>query len=118
MFRLSTTSVLLRGVAVVYFIAFASLLPQILGLIGSNGILPVGAYLQHIHGQLGIHSYWMLPSVAWISSSNTFLVLICWLGIAASIALFVGFVPFACLILLWILYRSEERRVGKECRSR
>ena len=34
-------SVLLRGLAIVYLIAFASMLPQINGLVGSNGILPI-----------------------------------------------------------------------------
>ena len=35
-----TRSLFLRGLALVYFIAFASLIPQILGLIGEHGIVP------------------------------------------------------------------------------
>jgi len=41
-------SIFLRGLGIVYFIAFASLLPQILGLIGSNGILPIDPYLRAV----------------------------------------------------------------------
>src|SRR5437764_14957029 len=43
----------LRLLGVVYFIAFVSLWMQVDGLVGDNGILPIGHYLQAAHAQLG-----------------------------------------------------------------
>ena len=65
-----TNSILLRGLAVVYLIAFASLLPQIHGLIGAHGILPVSSFFDQVHHQLGFAGYWMLPSLVWIHPTD------------------------------------------------
>jgi len=47
----------LRGLAIVYLIAFISLLLQVNGLIGSNGILPVSDYLDTIDSEYGNTGY-------------------------------------------------------------
>src|SRR4051794_6951221 len=101
-----TNSLFLRGVALVYFIAFVSLLPQISGLIGAHGILPANSFLDAIHHQLGIEGYWLFPTLTWINSSNTFLLFMCWAGAGLSVLLFTGFIPVPALIGLWILYLS------------
>ena len=49
-------SAFLRGLAIVYFIAFISLLPQIDGLVGANGILPVRSFLQTVREEYGIYA--------------------------------------------------------------
>ena len=41
-------SVFLRGLALIYLIAFVSLLPQMSGLIGSHGILPAHDFLEGV----------------------------------------------------------------------
>ena len=74
-------SVFLRGLAVIYLIAFASLLPQISGLIGSNGILPAHDYLQNLRSDYGAGAYGLFPTLAWLNSSDTFLHLMVWAGI-------------------------------------
>jgi len=49
-----STWLFLRALGLIYGIAFASLGVQILGLVGSSGILPITNYLQAIQNQLGI----------------------------------------------------------------
>src|SRR5437867_12860865 len=83
-----TNSMLLRGLAVVYLIAFASLLPQIHGLIGAHGILPVSSFFDQVHHQLGFAGYWMLPSLVWIHPTDRLLISMCWAGIVVSIVAF------------------------------
>ena len=75
-----TRSLFLRGIGVVYLIAFLILAPQIIGLIGEHGILPVQAY------------------------SDTALLAICWSGAALAIALIVGVLPVPAAIGLYVLY--------------
>src|SRR4051812_17685749 len=101
-------SILLRSLAIIYLIAFLSFLPQINGLIGSNGILPVHDYLEGIHTDYGRTAYLYLPTLAWINSGDTFLHLLTWAGVALSAALFVGVVPIASAIGLYVLYLSID----------
>src|SRR5438552_13072912 len=86
-------SAFLRGLAIVYFIAFISLLPQIDGLVGANGILPVRSFLQTVREEYGTTAYWYFPTLAWLSSSNTFLHILIWSGILLSAALFARVLP-------------------------
>src|SRR5690349_14941707 len=92
--------IVLRALGLIYYSAFFSLLFQVTGLIGPNGILPAKDYLQYLGQHLGtVERYWYAPTVFWLGSSDFALKLVCWIGMAAAV-------------------RSEERRVGKECRSR
>jgi len=101
-----STSLFLRGLALVYFIAFASLIPQIAGLIGSNGILPASGYLTAVGMQFGSERYVVLPTVFWFNSSDAFLRVVCWVGAGLAAVFFMGIAPLPILVLLWILYLS------------
>ena len=101
-------SVFLRGLAIVYLIAFASLLPQVDGLIGSNGILPVNDYLDTIDSEYGNTGYALFPTLAWFDSSNTFLHVMIWAGMALAILLFARVLPLVTAIGLWVLYLSLD----------
>jgi hypothetical protein len=101
-------SALLRGLAIVYFIAFISLLPQIDGLVGSNGILPVRSFLQTVHEEYGTTGYFYFPTLAWLNSSNMFLHIFIWSGILLSIALFARVLPLPATIALYLLYLSMD----------
>jgi hypothetical protein len=81
-------------------------MPQIMGLIGSNGILPATSYLEAARQQLGTERFWTLPTLAWISSSDMSLRLMCWSGVVLSIALLAGIAPIFMLSALWALYLS------------
>src|SRR5215467_4208040 len=102
----SSPTVFLKALALIYFIAFASLIPQILPLIGTNGIQPAHSFLSAAQQQLGSERFWTLPTLAWISSSDIVLKAICWAGVALSIMLFAGIAPLATLFGLWLLYLS------------
>lgn len=101
-----TRSLFLRGLALVYFFAFLSLLPQITGLIGEKGILPAAGYLQHIRSAIGSGAYLAFPTLAWFNSSDTFLFAMAWAGIVFAAALFFRLVPFVSLVALYVLYLS------------
>jgi lipase maturation factor 1 len=101
-------SVFLRGLAVIYLIAFASLLPQVSGLIGSQGILPVHNFLTAVHSEYGRSGYAAFPTLAWFSSSDTFLFVMLWSGIVLAVMLLIGILPLPATIGLYVLYLSID----------
>jgi hypothetical protein len=104
---LITRSLFLRTLGVIYLIAFASLLIQIKGLIGSQGILPAEDFLNVLRPNLGSERFTLLPSLFWFTgTSDTALQLVCVSGIAAAILLIAGLAPLPLLIILWVLYLS------------
>src|SRR5437667_5347235 len=63
----------LSALGLVYLIAFVSLWTQIDGLVGANGILPISDHLSLARNEIGFKAFWILPTLCWINSSNTFL---------------------------------------------
>ncbi len=97
----------LRGLGVIYFSAFYSLLFQIKGLIGPRGILPAPDYLAAVAEQLpGWQRWWFAPTVLWWSSSDHALMVLCWLGLAASVATMLNLWPRACLVVCFVCFLS------------
>jgi hypothetical protein len=96
----------LRLLGVVYLIAFLSLLPQLSGLIGSNGILPAGWLLDAVREQLGPERYWLFPTLAWLNAGDAFLHLLAWGGALGALLLILDVAPAPLLILLWVFYLS------------
>jgi predicted DCC family thiol-disulfide oxidoreductase YuxK len=101
-----TSSLFLRGLALVYFVAFISLIPQIIGLIGEHGILPARDYLETIRSEFGGNRYAIFPTLAWLNSSNVFIQAMCWSGAVLAIALLVGVAPIPVAAGLYVLYLS------------
>ncbi len=91
-----------------FLAAFASLLPQISGLIGTNGILPAGLFLKAVSRQLGsgVIAWWQVPTLAWLNSGTLFLQALCAAGIVFSCFLILGRGMRFSLIALWVLYLS------------
>ena len=96
----------LRLLGIIYFIAFVSLLVQLSGLIGSNGILPAENFLEAVRAGSGAESYLNLPTLAWLSASDGFLHFLAFAGAALAVLLILGIAQAPVLILLWILYLS------------
>ena len=96
----------LRFLGIAYLVAFTSLWPQLLGLVGSHGILPVHSFLKAVHEQIGLEGIPLLPSVFWANASDTFLQLLCGSGIVLSILLVLGVAQIAVLFFLWCSYLS------------
>ncbi len=94
----------LRLLALVYLLAFASLAPQILGLVGADGLLPAAGYLDRAHGLWGAAAWYRLPTPLWLWPGDAFLVGACWLGMALSAAALAGVAPRAVFPALWVCY--------------
>ncbi len=95
-----------RLLGVIFLIAFVSLWTQVDGLVGENGILPVGQFLPAAHQQIGARAYSLLPTLCWFSASNSFLHFLCGAGSLISVLLIAGLAPAICVALLVALYLS------------
>jgi hypothetical protein len=104
--RLIPRWVFLRALGLIYFSAFYALLFQIRGLIGPDGILPAGEYLEAVARQLGSSRLWFAPTLLWLSSSNHMLVGICWAGMVASLLLVLNLWPRATLFACFVCFLS------------
>jgi hypothetical protein len=99
--------IVLRAMGLIYFSAFYSYLFQIKGLIGPQGILPAGEYLLRVKEAFGtIQALWYAPTLLWWGSSDRALIIVCWLGIAASIAAICNLWPRLSLFICWICFLS------------
>ena len=63
-----STWIFLRGLAIVYVIAFTSAWVQVDGLFGETGILPVADYLSTLKTKYGTQSYIYAPSLVLVRS--------------------------------------------------
>jgi hypothetical protein len=98
--------IFLRALGLIYFSAFYSLLFQIKGLIGPNGILPASDYLQAVNAALHAQSYWTAPSLLWFGASNGALMTMCWVGLIASLLVTLNLWPRAGLLLCFLCFVS------------
>jgi hypothetical protein len=92
--------------ALIYLTAFWSLGVQVLGLVGSHGVLPAGDFLNYITQQEGPKRFWELPTLCWFNNSDGFLLFLCWGGAALSVLLLIGVMPAVSAFFLWIFYMS------------
>jgi lipase maturation factor 1 len=104
--RLIPRWIFLRALALIYFSAFYSLLFQIKGLIGPEGILPAGDFLHAVAEQMGMTRYWYAPTLYWFSSSSTALMTITWIGLAASVIAFLNIWPRLCFFICFVCFLS------------
>jgi lipase maturation factor 1 len=105
--RLIPRWLFLRALGGIYFSAFFSLVFQIRGLIGPQGILPANEYLQAVAHTLG-HSrgLWFAPTVLWISSGPHTLIALCWVGMIASLLLTLNVWPRGMLTICFVCFLS------------
>jgi Lipase maturation factor len=103
-----TRFVILRLLGAVYAVAFLVAVNQIIPLIGSNGLLPVGLFLERVSNGLGSRGagFLRLPSLFWLDHSDTFLLASAWTGLALSCIVVAGFANAPLLAVLWLLYMS------------
>ena len=92
--------------ALIYLVAFWSLGVQILGLIGSHGILPASDFLHYIDQEAGASRFWAAPTLCWFNNSDGFLLFLCWGGVVLSILFLIGVMPAVSAFLLWLFYLS------------
>lgn len=110
-----TRFVILRLLGVIYAIAFLVAINQIVPLIGSDGLTPVGIYLKQVSRALGSDGagFLRLPSLFWFVHSDTALLTVAWIGFVLSCAVAAGYANALLLAVLWLLYMSIVH-VGQE----
>jgi lipase maturation factor 1 len=104
--RLVPRWIFLRALAAIYFSAFYSLLFQIKGLIGPQGILPVHDYLPAVARAYPVAKFWFAPTLFWISSSSHALMVVTWIGLAASVAAFLNLWPRLSFFICFVCFLS------------
>ena len=110
--------VFLRSLGLIYLIAFVSLWVQIIGLVGSKGILPADSIMESMRQgaaarHLGVERYHLVPTLCWFKASDGFLKFQCAAGAGLAVLLVVGVAPAPCLFLLWLIYLSLATVCGE-----
>ena len=97
----------LRSLGGIYFSAFFPLVFQIRGLIGPEGILPAGPYLEAVARTIGHwRGVWYAPTVLWCSSGSGMLDGLCWVGMIASVLLLLNLWPRGMLAICFVCFLS------------
>ncbi len=101
-----TQGLFLKSLGLIYLIAFSSLLVQVKGLFGKRGIEPIAERMQELR-LFSKQPFWLRhPTIFWFFYSDQALVGVCWIGIAASLAILFGFFPAICFAVAWGAYLS------------
>lgn len=98
--------IFLRALGLIYFSAFYSLVFQITGLIGPTGILPAGDYLQAVSGALASQKFWFAPTLLWFGASDHAMLLLCWVGMVASLLVVLNIWPRGMLAVCFVCFLS------------
>src|SRR5262249_37824427 len=98
-----TRFVLLRWLGGVYAVAFYVAAIQIVPLIGSHGLLPLGSFLARVENALGSATagFVRLPSLFWFVHSDAALKLAAWGGFALSCVVVAGYANALLMMVLW-----------------
>lgn len=99
-------TVLQRGIAAVYVIAFVAVLHQFRPLLGEHGLLPVPAFVRRVPWRAA-------PSLFHRRYSDRLLLVVGWAGLLIAVTLVVGlpqtgppWLPMLAFLVLWVLYLS------------
>jgi hypothetical protein len=103
-----TRFLILRLLGAVYAVGFLVAAQQILPLIGSDGLMPVGLFLDRVGQILGSShaGFLRLPSLFWLIHSDAALLVAAWTGFILSCVVAAGFANAVLLTILWGLYMS------------
>ncbi len=102
-------SLLLRGLGVIYAIAFLSFWTQLDGLIGENGILPAADFTRRVVAYASrndVSAHLLAPTLSLFVEGDWFIHLQCFTGVFLSLCLIAGLIPGLTSLLLWLLYLS------------
>lgn len=102
----ATESLFLRLLGLIYLSAFASLWPQIVGLLGTTGIVPVSQVMPGMRAELGTRAFFEIPTLFWFGITDSALVAFCVVGCCAALFLIAGFFSRISAAICWVLYLS------------
>jgi len=95
-----------KGIAFSFILAFLSLLPQMRGLYGNNGVLSIRQFMHVLREQTGPQRYYELPTVFWFSATDFSLNAVALVGLLASTLALMGIIFPVMMIIAWICYIS------------
>src|ERR1700685_3021463 len=98
--------IFLRCLGLIYFSAFYSLLFQIKGLIGPDGILPASDYLKAVASAFPAMKFWYAATLFWFGTTDRGLIAVCWLGVIASLLVVLNMWPRASLLICFVCFLS------------
>src|SRR3984885_2577742 len=105
--RLTPRWLFLRALGCIYSSAFYSLIFQIRGLIGPEGILPSDEYLRAVAHSFGYsRGIWFAPTLLWLSSGAHALTALCWVGMIAALLLVLNAWPRGMLVICFVCFLS------------
>jgi len=110
-----TRFMILRLLGAIYAVAFLVAINEVLPLIGSHGLTPVGLYVKNINQMLGGtgSSFMRLPSLFWFWHSDAALITVSWIGFTLSCLVAAGYANAIIMALLWVFYLSLVH-IGQE----
>lgn len=95
----------LTGIGVVFVAAFVSLLLQLEGLFGGEGLHPISAYVERLEDRAAA-SFGDLPSLFWLDASDAVLYGVAALGLLSGLAAIAGILRRGALLTAWLCYLS------------
>jgi hypothetical protein len=104
--RFAPRWIFLRALAAIYFSAFLALVFQINGLIGPNGVLPAGHFLEAVRRELPGLRFWYAPTLFWLSSSSHMLLAVSWIGLVCSVLAFFNLWPRLSFLICLVCFLS------------
>jgi lipase maturation factor 1 len=104
--RLIPRWIVLRALGLIYASAFFSLLFQIRGLIGPQGILPAARFLEAVGQFQGGKQFWFAPTLLWLNSGSHMVMGMCWVGLAAALLLTFNLWPRGMLAICFLCFLS------------
>jgi hypothetical protein len=100
------SALFLRLLGAIYLVAFASIGVQIEGLIGSQGIIPIGEKLAEFALYSGVERYVQAPTLFWLNASDLALNGAAVAGCLAALLIILNIWSRAALIAAFVLYLS------------
>ena len=99
---------ILRLLGLVYAVAFAVAVFQLVPLVGEDGLLPARLFLERVEHVYPDSAFAELPTLFWIDASDSMLLAVSVIGLVLSIAVMLGLENAIAMLVLWILYMSID----------
>lgn len=103
-------SLMIRGIGLIYLIAFASWWSQVVLLVGEDGLVPASRLLEFVGGRTaenGTSAFFALPGIFWLTGASDFMLqFVCWIGVMLALLVIFGRAAGPSLVGLWFLYLS------------
>ncbi len=98
--------IFLKGLGIIWFIAFLSLFQQVDALYFTTGISPLDNLANYVKKNLGKNAFLKNPSIFLFKSNNLFIKLSTVIGMVSALLLIAGVLAPLNILILWVIYLS------------